>query len=288
MPQPPQPGRLVGGRRHDRRPLGPLAVGARDGVRRARRPRRARPGPRRRRNGRCRRARAGRGPWPTPCSALTRCCAATRTTARPAGCWPTPVRRCSRVATSPAWPWPEQRLTYANAVLPEAMIVLGDDARAAAACVLRASRCSAGCSTCRPPTVTSPSSRSPGSAGTTTRGRASTSSPSRSRALAEACRTAYDATCDDRWLEALACAARGSTGDNDAGLVMHDDVSGGGLRRPRGRVGQRQPGRRVDARLAVHRADVRARGRRGTGDDAMTRSWVRRTSTCCDPTPPGS
>ena len=61
-----------------------------------------------------------------------------------------------------------------------------------------------------------------------------------------------------RW----SCARAWFDGDNDSGLVMHDDVSGGGLRRPRGRVGQRQPGRRVDARLAVHRADVRARGRR--------------------------
>ena len=64
-------------------------------------------------------------------------------------------RRCSttRPCSSGAltgdrrWPWPEDRLSYANAVLPEAMIAAGHRARPARARATRAWRCSTGCST---------------------------------------------------------------------------------------------------------------------------------------------
>lgn len=133
----------------------------------------------------------------------------------------------SRVATSPAWPWPEQRLTYANAVLPEAMIVLGT-------------------------TLEQPGLRAQGLALLgwlldlqTSDGHLSVvpvaglgrhdarggfdQQPIEVACLAEACRTAYAATSDDRWLQALALCAAWFDGANDSGLVMHDDVSGGGF-----------------------------------------------------------
>ena len=57
-------------------------------------------------------------------------------------------------APDPAWPWPEPRLTYANAVLPEALLAAG---HALGACASRSSptgcACWAGCSACRPATA---------------------------------------------------------------------------------------------------------------------------------------
>ena len=47
----------------------------------------------------------------------------------PARCWPTPSRRSVRWATDADWPWPEPRLSYANAVLPEALLAAGRSAR---------------------------------------------------------------------------------------------------------------------------------------------------------------
>ena len=47
------------------------------------------------------------------------------------------------------WPWPEPRLTYANAVLPEALIAAGDALDRPRRSSTTASRCSAGCSTAR-------------------------------------------------------------------------------------------------------------------------------------------
>ncbi len=48
-----------------------------------------------------------------------------RQPARAALSSPTPPTRCSSPADTAPWPWPEERLTYANATLPEAMIAAG-------------------------------------------------------------------------------------------------------------------------------------------------------------------
>ncbi len=48
-------------------------------------------------------------------------------------------------------------------------------------------------------------------------------------ALAEAARTALDATRDERWAALLQRCAAWFTGENDRGLVMADEATGGGF-----------------------------------------------------------
>ena len=43
----------------------------------------------------------------------------------PVLCCPMPLTALSGPSRYSGWPWPEQRLTYANATLPEAMIAAG-------------------------------------------------------------------------------------------------------------------------------------------------------------------
>ena len=126
--QPSRPDGYLDRRGHDRRPLGPRRVGARhrgdhaggDPILTARALARVPTAMSRSldvaachglRGARCR-----------PCSSTS-----TPADGAPAVLRPTHAR-CSRDPRSPAtWPWPETRLTYANAVLPEAMIVIGDE-----------------------------------------------------------------------------------------------------------------------------------------------------------------
>jgi hypothetical protein len=52
--------------------------------------------------------------------------------------------------------------------------------------------------------------------------------PIEAAALADACWRAYTVTHDESWLRGVAAAAAWFAGDNDAGLVMHDEFSAGG------------------------------------------------------------
>ena len=47
--------------------------------------------------------------------------------------------------------------------------------------------------------------------------------------MADACWRAYSVTGDHAWSRGVAAAAGWFTGDNDTGLPMHDDDSGGGF-----------------------------------------------------------
>jgi hypothetical protein len=125
------------------------------------------------------------------------------------------------------WPWPEERLTYANAVLPEAMIVIGgeladeslrDDGLLLLDWLVEEQTLDGHLSLV-PSTGRSMGDRRPGHA----------QQPIEAAALAEACRTAYLATSHPRWIAAIDMCLGWFDGDNDGGLVMRDAETGGGF-----------------------------------------------------------
>lgn len=132
-----------------------------------------------------------------------------------------------RARRLPDWPWPEPRLRYANAVLPEAMIVLGRR-------LAQPSLTSQGLmllewlldvqTVGNHLSVVPHGGRGPGDAVG-----GHDQQPIEVACLAEACRTAYEATSDRRWLDALVLCRAWFDGANDEGLVMVDAVSGGGF-----------------------------------------------------------
>ena len=69
--------------------------------------------------------RHGRGRWPSRRWVLPNSSPSSPSTTRRASSSPTMSPRSPRRTADPAWPWPEPRLTYANAVLAEAMIAAG-------------------------------------------------------------------------------------------------------------------------------------------------------------------
>jgi hypothetical protein len=132
-----------------------------------------------------------------------------------------------RVRMDKTWPWPEDSLTYANAVLPEAMLVLGrhldasdlrDDGRYLLRWLIDQQ--------------TVDGHLSPVPAGGRRRGQPAQvgfdQQPIEVASLAEACRTAFRETGDPRWVTVIECCVRWFEGDNDARLTMFDPVTGGG------------------------------------------------------------
>jgi len=127
-----------------------------------------------------------------------------------------------------AWPWPEARLRYANAVVPEAMIAAGT--------VLQ-----------RPSLLrhglqllswlleleTSPDghlSVTPvGGAGRGDARPAFDQQPIEVAALADACARAASVDSDRRWLDGVSAAEAWFLGDNDGQHVMWDEDTGGGF-----------------------------------------------------------
>jgi uncharacterized protein YyaL (SSP411 family) len=125
-----------------------------------------------------------------------------------------------------SWPWPEHRLTYANAAIPEALILAGT--------VLGA------------PEVTARGlallefllelqSRSGHLSVTGSAGRSPQDSapqfdqqPIEVAAIADACARAFAATADTGWLKGVRLAWEWFEGSNDAGTVMFDSLSGAG------------------------------------------------------------
>jgi hypothetical protein len=127
---------------------------------------------------------------------------------------------------SQAWPWPEPRLTYANALLPEASLAAadaaGDVVRAESALsqlwwlVQRQTRDEhfsfvpvlGGDEVLAPPMFDQ--------------------QPIEACAMASACASAYSYTHEPRWANAVERAAAWFLGDNDVGVAMFDAQSGGG------------------------------------------------------------
>jgi hypothetical protein len=126
----------------------------------------------------------------------------------------------------PSWPWPYDVLTYANAVLPEAMIVVGDHL---ADIALR----SHGLALLEwlVTEQTRDDHLSVVAAGGRRRGDPSPAfdqQPIEVAALAEASRTAYLATGDERWQVVVEQCVAWFEGSNDAGLAVRDELTGAG------------------------------------------------------------
>lgn len=126
----------------------------------------------------------------------------------------------------PSWPWPADTLSYANAVLPQAMMLVGHhlgDGR------LRADGLALLGWLVAEQTVDGHLSVVPH--GGRRRGDASPAfdqQPIEVSALAEASRTAYLLTGDDRWPAVLDRCVAWFEGDNDSGLAVRDEVTGAG------------------------------------------------------------
>ena len=126
-----------------------------------------------------------------------------------------------------AWPWPADRLTYANPVLPEAMVVLGAE-------LGDAGLLSDGLHLLRwlvdEQTVDGHLSVVPAG------GRAQDDArpgfdqqPIEVSALAEAAATAFRSTGDGRWFAVLDLCVAWFEGDNDSGVPVRDAATGGGF-----------------------------------------------------------
>jgi hypothetical protein len=125
-----------------------------------------------------------------------------------------------------SWPWPEPRLSYANAVLPEALIAAGvaldrpavvEDGLTLLHWLLERE------------TVGGHLSPTPaGGAGPGDRAPAFDQQPIEVAAMADACARAAAVTGDAAWQHGVDLAVRWFAGDNDAGTVMWDPATDGG------------------------------------------------------------
>ena len=132
-----------------------------------------------------------------------------------------------RPAADPLWPWPERRLTYANAVLPEAMVVIG-----VALADVSAIRDGMGLLRWLLAIESHDGRLSVTPAGGWQIGEPRSGldqQPIEVAALAEACWRAFVLTENESWLEAVRRAAGWFTGSNDAGLALYDPQTGGGF-----------------------------------------------------------
>jgi hypothetical protein len=124
------------------------------------------------------------------------------------------------------WPWPEPRLSYANAVLPDSMIAAGvalrrqvlvDDGLDLLAWLLD-HETNDGHLSVTPVGGSGPGDRRP----------SFDQQPIEVAALADACARAADHVNDDRWSAGIEGAVAWFLGDNDAHTPMFDPDSGGG------------------------------------------------------------
>ena len=130
------------------------------------------------------------------------------------------------LSTEPAWPWPEPRLSYANAVLPETLIAAGhvlqrpevlDDGLTLLGWLLDRE------------TVDGHLSPTPvGGAGPADDTPRFDQQPIEIAAMADACARAHLVTGDERWRTGVDLAIGWFAGDNDVGAVMWDSETGGG------------------------------------------------------------
>ncbi len=127
----------------------------------------------------------------------------------------------------PAWPWPEARLRYANAALPEALLAAGahlerPDLVADGMQLLRwllDRETRHGHLSPTPAQGAGPQDRAP----------AYDQQPIEVAAMADACHRAALVSDDRTWLEGVNVAAAWFQGDNDVGVAMIDRCSGGGF-----------------------------------------------------------
>jgi hypothetical protein len=123
------------------------------------------------------------------------------------------------------WPWPEPRLTYANATIPEAMIAAGSALGRPA--LLRSGldllewlltrETRGGHLSVTPAGGSAPHDRGPGF----------DQQPIEVAALADACARALAVDGNRRWMDGITAAADWFHGDNDGGVLMWDPQTGG-------------------------------------------------------------
>jgi hypothetical protein len=126
----------------------------------------------------------------------------------------------------PGWPWPEERLTYANASVAEALIVAGDalDDRPALSGGLNLLEF-----LLRTETRDGHLSVTPvGGRGRDDTGPGFDQQPIEVSALASACRSAFRITGQSSWLTGIDLAWDWFRGDNDSATPMFDARTGGG------------------------------------------------------------
>ncbi|HET9442450.1 MAG TPA: hypothetical protein VFO65_03945 [Acidimicrobiales bacterium] len=131
-----------------------------------------------------------------------------------------------RPTGDPGWPWPEPRLTYANALIPEALLAagaaLGDDGLVADGLDLLGwlfdLETGPGHLSPTPCHGWGPGEPRPGF----------DQQAIEAATLADACARAYALTGDGRWAEAVGTAADWFLGGNDCGISLHEPATGGG------------------------------------------------------------
>ncbi len=135
------------------------------------------------------------------------------------------ARRIGRPGDSGSWLWPEPRLTYGNAVLPEVLIAAGvaldrgdllDDGLVLLDWLLERETRDGHLS------VTPVGGRGPND-----HGPGFDQQPIEVAALADACGRAFDATGGRAWADGVELAAAWFHGANDAGVALDDPRSGG-------------------------------------------------------------
>lgn len=137
------------------------------------------------------------------------------------------VRRIGPPNDDAAWPWPEERLTYGNGAVVEALLLAGR--------VLQAVEVSShGLELLefllQTETVDGHLSVTPvGGRGPTDTSFDQDQQPIEIAALSDACARAYELTGDPRWLGAVRSAWAWFLGDNDSGVRMFDPLTGGGF-----------------------------------------------------------
>ncbi|HUV57724.1 MAG TPA: hypothetical protein VMV96_02840 [Acidimicrobiales bacterium] len=127
---------------------------------------------------------------------------------------------------SATWPWPESKLTYSNALIPEALLVLSrvDDDPAKLAGGLGALEWLVDIETLddhfsfTPVAGRGPHDRTP----------AFDQQPIEAWAMASACARAFEITHDRRWADRVVRAAEWFDGRNDAGIPVGDPLTGAG------------------------------------------------------------
>jgi hypothetical protein len=126
----------------------------------------------------------------------------------------------------PAWPWPEPRLYYANALIPDAMIAAGvalerpDLVRRGLSLLgwLLARETRDGHLSVTPAAGSGPGDVGPGF----------DQQPIEVSTMADACARALTVDSSPKWLEGIQMANAWFDGDNDAKVMMWDPVTGGG------------------------------------------------------------
>jgi hypothetical protein len=136
------------------------------------------------------------------------------------------VKMIGTAGDDSAWPWPQDRLHYANAILPEVLLSAGHALPDPAAMTrglqllgwLLETESSDGHLSPAPAGGWGPGDERPGF----------DQQPIEVASLADACATAFAITADPRWVAGIRQAAAWFSGDNDARTLMYDPGTGGG------------------------------------------------------------